>query len=242
MSLVPERVFAKLIRRLDNMSDRFFKTNKRPEEYNKEQCHAVIRREIWRRPSFFVNGISILGRAYWGAIEPIWRNEVIYYNTVQSPLISLLNCIVIHHTNNSGSIAENEQKQKSRGYAALGYHFFIARDGRAYEGRPVEVMGSHAGVGKKTGALNDPDWGAIGVVLQGDFHHADDWFWSSDATKKQLATLEKLIVGLKSKYALGKLLMHREVSRSGKSTVCPGDHLVPIVEKLRNKLGMTKAK
>ncbi len=220
------------------MSEQFFKTNKKPESHNNNQCHAVIDRDLWKRPSFGVGGVNVKGRASWGATEPRWNNEVVYYNTARLPLMMLLNKIVIHHTNNSDSIAENEKKQKNRGYAVLGYHFFIGKDGQVYEGRPIEVMGSHAGIGKKTGVLNDPDWGAIGIVLQGDFHHADDWFWSSSTTKKQLATLEKLIVGLKGKYLTGKLLMHREVSRSGKSTVCPGDHLVPIVEKLRRKLGM----
>jgi len=26
-------------------------------------------------------------------------------------------------------------------------------------------MGSHAGRGKQAGALNDPDWGSVGIVL-----------------------------------------------------------------------------
>lgn len=97
---------------------------------------------------------------------------------------------------------------------------------------------SPSGVGKRKGELNDPDWGAIGIVLQGDFHHADDMFWNSNTTKIQLATLEKLIAALRDKYLTRKLLMHREVSRAGKPTVCPGDHLVPIIKKLRSKLGM----
>lgn len=220
------------------MPEQYFKTNKKPEAYTNNELHTAINRDIWRRPSFLVGGINVKGRSSWAAVEPRWNNEVIYYNTAHSTLSSYLNKIVVHHTNNSYSISENEQKQKTRGYAALGYHFFIGKDGVTYEGRPIEVMGSHAGVGIKMGVLNDPDWGAIGIVLQGDFHHADDWLWSSSATKKQISMLEKLVKALKEKYLIKSLLMHSEVSRNGKATVCPGDHLVPTIKSLRKKLGL----
>ncbi|MEO1459167.1 MAG: peptidoglycan recognition family protein [Pseudomonadota bacterium] len=101
--------------------------------------------------------------------------------------------IVVHHTNNDKTVLENEEKQKGRGYAALGYHFFIAKDGKIYEGRPLEVMGSHAGSGKTPGPTNDPDWGSIGIVLQGDYHHDDDWISSSTATDTQLALCERCV-------------------------------------------------
>lgn len=224
------------------MDNRFFKTDRKPEVYYQDQPHPVIRREIWRRSFAALKGINVKGRAAWGASEPMWQNEIIYYNTQQFILSSILNRIVLHHTNNSWSIARNEQKQQMRGYAALGYHFFIGRDGNVYEGRPIEVMGSHAGVGKTAGVLKDPDWGAIGIVLQGDYHHADDWFWNSHATKKQLRTLETLVVRLKSQYRIKHLLMHSEVSRRGESTICPGDHLVPVVKQLRKKLGLFNGK
>lgn len=216
------------------MSDKFFKVNKAPETYSNEQCHSVIRREPWRRSSFLVGSIKIIGRLSWGAPEPTWSNEVIYYNLSRTSLINTLTNIVVHHTNNSNSVSDNEKKQKTKGYAALGYHFFINADGSVYEGRPLEIMGSHAGRGKQAGALNDPDWGSVGIVL----HHDDDWFKSNTAAKKQLNALENLILGLNRKYSIGQLLMHREVNRGGPATVCPGSYLAPLVINLRNKLGM----
>jgi N-acetyl-anhydromuramyl-L-alanine amidase AmpD len=195
----------------------------------------------WNNVFVPLSGVAVKGRTAWGAPTPIWKNEVIYYNVYRHPLTTLLKRIVVHHTNNDGSVVENEKKQHARGYAALGYHFFISKQGNIYEGRPLEIMGSHAGAGKISGPLNDPDWGSIGIVLQGDYHHDDDWFYSSDASKKQLASLEKLIVALKTKYGISQLLMHREVVRSGTPTVCPGDHMVAHVEQLRTTLKM-KAK
>lgn len=201
-------------------------------------CHAVVTTTPWEHISFTIGSLSIKGRKSWGASKPIWKNEVIYYNTTSFPLAATLNRIVVHHTNNSNSVAANEKKQQGRGYAALGYHFFIDKNGDIYEGRPLEVMGSHAGTGIISGPLNDPDWGSIGIVLQGDYHHDDDWVWSDDAPNKQLESLEKLIVALKNKYSINRLLMHREVARKGAATVCPGDHIVPKIVSLRKKLNM----
>ncbi|MFQ5505339.1 MAG: hypothetical protein ACE5F1_11150 [Planctomycetota bacterium] len=58
------------------------------------------------------------------------------------------------------------------------------------------------------------------------------------APEKQLKGLEALIIGLRRRYAIRRLLLHREVARAGDPTVCPGDHLVPLVEKLRRKPGI----
>ena len=42
----------------------------------------------WRHGNFSVNELTIKGRTQWGASDPIWSNEVIYYNTVY-PLYSI---------------------------------------------------------------------------------------------------------------------------------------------------------
>ena len=223
------------------MSETHFVVNKSPSEWSKERdvCHGIVTDTPWKRNHIRIGEINVIGRNLWRASDPLWANEVVYYNTSHKSLFNTLDRIVVHHTNNSDSISENEKKQKSRGYAALGYHFFIRKQGDVYEGRPIEIMGSHAGQGIKSGPLNDPDWGAIGIVLQGDYHHSDDWIYSDDTPEKQFATLKKLICALRSKYNIHKLLMHKEVIRSGKATVCPGDHLAKQVKALRSRLKMT---
>lgn len=199
----------------------------------------VVTMAPWQRSKVRVGSVVATGRAGWGAKTPVWANEVIYYNTFALPLTSLYETIVIHHTNNSQSINYNENKQMSKGYAAMGYHFFIAQNGQVFEGRPLEVMGSHAGAGTTPGALNDPDWGSIGIVMQGDYHNADNWAFNSDPPPAaQLTALENVVVGLRTKYPIGQILMHREVTRGGTPTVCPGDVMVPYVEALRKKLGL----
>ena len=57
----------------------------------------------------------------------------------------ILKAIIIHHTANNADITTNEKREKGRGFAALGYHFYIDQQGTIFEGRPLEIMGSNAG-------------------------------------------------------------------------------------------------
>jgi hypothetical protein len=222
------------------MGERFFTVDKHPDQWAPGVCHAVVTMAPWQRQRYSVGSVQVAGRKTWGARDPVWRNEVIYYNTLEAKLPAILERIVVHHTNNSDSIQVNETNQQGRGYAALGYHFFIDQSASVYEGRPIEIMGSHAGAGKTSGALNDPDWGSIGIVMQGDYHNADNWFFQGNSTapQAQLDMLESLITGLRNAYGIDQLLMHREVERAGDDTVCPGDHMAGHVTAMRTRLGM----
>jgi N-acetyl-anhydromuramyl-L-alanine amidase AmpD len=199
----------------------------------------VVSMAPWRHGALNIGKLSVKGRTQWGGGEPIWKNELVYYNKVAYPLENTFKTIIIHHTNNTDSIDSVEKKQQSKGYAAIGYAFFIDQSGVIYEGRPLEVMGSNAGQGLSSGPLNDPDWGSVGIALQGDFEHETFDFNDDDVTTKQLQALEDLVVALRGKYGINKLIMHREVKRKGKATVCPGSHLVPHVEALRKKIGIS---
>ena len=224
------------------MSVQFYRVNTSPEKWNEnnpdKECNNIVSMEPWKHGLLSYNCVKVIGRKTWGAPEPIWRNEIIYYNTNNKSLSSLLNAIVIHHTNNSNSVRDNELKQQRKGYAALGYHFFVTQQGDIYEGRPLEVMGSHAGAGIKSGPLNDPDWGKIGIVLQGDYHREDDWFFHTEASKPQLNKVRDLIKALSCKFCIYKLLLHREIQRSGTPTVCPGDFMAEKITKMRQELKM----
>ena len=202
-------------------------------------ANGVVSRTPWEHKTLTIGSLTIKGRQGWGASEPTWKNEVIYYNIAAYPLTSMLKAVIVHHTDNEDSIKEVESTQKGKGYAAIGYHFFIDQKGTIHEGRPLEIMGSNAGEGTVSGPTNDPDWGAIGITLQGDYHNADNWVFSDDAPKAQLQSLEDLVVALRKDYPIDKLLMHREVTRGGKPTVCPGDAMVPHVKSLRTKLGLS---
>lgn len=146
------------------MSERFFKIRQDPRTWADARgvCHGVVTMDPWQHSYIQLDSLTVRGRKIWGASTPAWNNEVIYYNVMAYPLATILNKFIIHHSNNSNTVSENENKQRLKGYAALGYHFFIDQSGQVFEGRPLEVMGSHAGTGLVNGPLNDPDWGQLG--------------------------------------------------------------------------------
>ena len=71
--------------------------------------------------------------------------------------------VVIHHTGEADIDASAEQINewhKKNGWAGIGYHFVIRKDGTIERGRPVDTIGAHAyGENSHT----------IGVHLSGDF-------------------------------------------------------------------------
>jgi hypothetical protein len=225
---------------------RYFLLNTRPEDWSAPSdlpdggaaARLVVTRTPWNHTNLTIRQVRVTTRHEWGASDPIWANEIIYYNTAW-PLTSTYTTIVVHHTDNDASIKENERRQQGRGYAAIGYHFFIDQQGSILEGRPLQIMGSHAGQGLTSGPLNDPDWGAIGIVLQGDYHHADDWVLHSTAPTIQLQRLRELVTGLRSRFSgITTLLMHKEVVRGGTATSCPGDSLYNPIATMRTELGL----
>ncbi|MGQ0484572.1 MAG: N-acetylmuramoyl-L-alanine amidase [Hyphomicrobiales bacterium] len=227
----------------------FYVLDKRPEDWSppSESAKSVVSRKPFQHNNNWYIGTKVYTRTGWGALEPTWGNKLIYYNTAAVPLTELLNTVVVHHTDNQDSIQDVERKHKGEGFAVIGYHFYIDEYGRVFEGRPLEIMGSHAGQGSTSGGPTmDPDWGAIGIVLKGDFHRetgrlkaAEDAVFSSDPSAKQLQSLEDLVVGLQKHFPIRHLLMHRDVKRGGTATVCPGDVLVPHIEKLQKKVNLS---
>ena len=200
----------------------------------------VVNISPWHRKSISVGGLAVTPRSGWGAADQDWKKGVIYYNTKAYPLDKTLDTIIIHHTDNKESIATNESRERARGFAAIGYHFFIDQSGVILEGRPLEIMGSHAGEGLKPGPEFDPDFGAIGIVVQGNYDSGGlSGLFSSEPPAKQLEALEKLVGALRIDYpSIRRVLLHREVKRAGKPTACPGDRMVPHVVKMRDKLGL----
>ena len=216
----------------------------------------VVNIKPWRHHDFDVGGVPVTSRSGWRAADPDWGKGVFYYNTKVYPLDGTLTTIVIHHTDNTESIATNEEREKGRNFAAIGYHFFIDQSGKIFEGRPLEIMGSHAGEGLKPGPLNDPDFGAVGIVVQGNYDSGEDSFattiWgqfedelhgvlSTKPPAVQLKALEKLVGALRTEHpSIQRMLLHSEVLRGGKPTVCPGDQMAPHAVDIRDRLGFRK--
>lgn len=102
--------------------------------------------------------------------------------------------------------------QGTRGWCDIGYHLLISGDGRAWEGRPAEVLGSHVG-GNNAGTL--------GISFMGTFS-------TTTPDSKMLCTGAKLIDwGVKtfkmSQRKRSHIKGHREFPRQ--TTSCPGNGL-----------------
>lgn len=45
--------------------------------------------------------------------------------------------IVLHHRAGSGTVESIHAEHIARGWAGIGYHFYVRRDGSIYRGRPL---------------------------------------------------------------------------------------------------------
>lgn len=143
--------------------------------------------------------------------------------------------LTVHHTITAQSMSEasaiknvrNVQYYHMKGRAKEGkevfddiaYHFLIDGEGRVIEGRPVEVIGAHAG------GSND---GNIGIALLGNFD-------VDKPTGAQLRSLERLAVYLSVKFRRdpshrGFLQPHMHFTNTG----CPGKNLLALLDKIRD--------
>jgi len=127
--------------------------------------------------------------------------------------------IVLHHSASPDvPAAEIHAWHLAKGWAGIGYHFVIRKDGSIERGRPLEAIGAHAGP--------DVNGHSIGICLCGDF-------MQQPPAATQMESLLQLITWLNQNYAADHpqglaIKLHREVA----ATLCPGD-LFPAVETLR---------
>jgi N-acetylmuramoyl-L-alanine amidase len=143
--------------------------------------------------------------------------------------------LTVHHTIGRQSKSEPESiksvrniqyyhmkgraKRGKEAFDDIGYHFLVDGEGRIIEGRPVEIMGAHAG------GSND---GNIGIALLGNFDVVKP-------TAAQLRSLERLAVYLAVKFRRdpshrGFLQPHQHFTQTG----CPGKNLLALLDKIRD--------
>jgi len=132
--------------------------------------------------------------------------------------------IVLHHSASQDVPADVIHSwHLARGWAGIGYHFVIRKNGNIERGRPQESIGAHAGA--------EVNASSIGICLNGDFTQAPP-------TEQQIAALVELIHWL-NKYYTGAhkeldIKMHRDVA----ATQCPGN-MFPSEEQIRVLLAQT---
>ena len=111
--------------------------------------------------------------------------------------------MILHNADASKCSAQDIHRwHKERGWAGMGYHFLVRKDGTIERGRPENTVGAHA-----SGHNSD----SIGICFEGAF-------MSERMGQTQINAGKELIAYLKSKYSISKVQKHKDVN----PTNCPG--------------------
>lgn len=150
-------------------------------------------------------GPRVVSRAQWGA-RPIGPNH--------DPMPSITR-ITVHHTHDIPGMTSDSDvnlvrrverfHMDQRGWAGIGYHYLIGRDGTVYEGRPASIQGAHA-----RGRNNIQN---LGIALIGDFDERLP-------PAVQMAGFERFLDQMRSRYQVpaARVYGHRDFV----VTECPG--------------------
>lgn len=129
--------------------------------------------------------------------------------------------IVIHHTGNPVdddlSAEQIHASHQAQGWAGIGYHFVIRKDGTVELGRPVECVGAHA---------EGFNYCSIGIHVCGNFDLAEP-------TEAQINALPMLLADICDAYGLiasdSIVMGHRDLM----ATDCPGNNLYKRMDTIR---------
>ncbi len=211
------------LRRIDKtgMVEKFLKANGAPEEKKDDGTLRIISRATWDRGYDSRSMARKMGR-------------------MSPPVhVTLHNSAGVPNTNDDSEVKGIKRLHTNTNkWSDIGYHYVIPRNavstggysGDVYEAREIKFTGAHAGGGNNRAN--------IGIVLLGNFHPFNARYNPAGArsgtpepTAYQRDTLKKLIRSLKARYPrLTKLRAHR----SYKSTSCPGDKAMPLINEINN--------
>ena len=98
---------------------------------------------------------------------------------------------------------------RARGFATVGYHYYITRDGVVHAGRPLYQEGAHAtGYNRRS----------IGICYEGGLN--PDGKPADTRTPAQKETLRKLLFRLKTDYLHARIVGHRDLPNVAKECPC----------------------
>ena len=120
--------------------------------------------------------------------------------------------VIIHHVGNTDkniNAAAIHRWHRQNGWAGIGYHYIIRKDGSIERGRPLDAVGAH------TYNRNDT---TVGICVVGNFE-------LSRPTSEQFRAAEKLVGAVCNHYGItpdGKTVFgHKDFCK----TTCPGIYL-----------------
>ena len=132
-----------------------------------------------------------------------------------------INLIIIHcsatRADRNFSVEDLEACHKARGFRAIGYHYYITRDGLIHLGRPEEMVGAHA---KHYNAHS------IGICYEGGLNANGKPADTRTAAQKR--SMAELLKSLRSDFPDADIVGHRDMPRrSLREALCArgGHHL-----------------
>ena len=114
--------------------------------------------------------------------------------------------ILLHHSGVTvlQTVEVIHNYHKNKGWAGIGYHYYVRKDGSIYKGRPETMAGAHCPGVNST---------SIGICAEGDFNTET----MSDVQKQAIIDL---IADIKSRYNITYVKGHRDIL----ATSCPGNN------------------
>ena len=135
---------------------------------------------------------------------------------VEGPLPNVPDKLVLHHAAGNATAASVHNFHRfTNGWAGIGYHFYIHKDGKIYKGREENWRGAHAAeVGASDGNLdNDTNATSLGIAVMGDYYKET----MPKAQEDAVVELGKYLV---SKYGMKQIFRHGDPGIG--QTLCPG--------------------
>lgn len=128
--------------------------------------------------------------------------------------------IVLHHSEVTSrhTVEDIHRWHQNKGWAGIGYHFFIDKDGEIYEGRPLDTVGAHAYGHNKM---------SIGICFEGDFN-------KEEMNDEQVDASIMLLAILSLAYPESAIDAHKDLTNKD----CPGKNFP--MERIYENVGLCK--
>lgn len=122
--------------------------------------------------------------------------------------------LVVHHAAGNGTVEAIHNGHLSKGWAGIGYHYYVRKDGSVYRGRPEWAVGGHT---------SGHNWHSLGICFEGNFEN-------ETMSLAQLEAGRELIADILSRWRKLSVKRHKDLG----NTLCPGKNF-PFEEMLKAK-------
>ncbi len=110
--------------------------------------------------------------------------------------------IILHHRAGNGDAKSIHLGHIANGWAGIGYHFYVRKDGSVYRGRPIATVGAHC-----SGYNSE----SVGVCFEGNFE-------KEQMNEAQVRAGREIVTYLLDLYPKAQVKKHRDFQ----TTACPG--------------------